>query len=83
MVKRRGHMDKSQQLPTLQQLRRAYKTITYNRVAEEAGVPLTIEYLTEIGGLVREEHALKVLQAFSRLVGRQYTFENVAVNIRR
>ena len=67
-------------LPTLQTLRR--KTpLTSREVAEAAGVPLRIEYVMEIGGVVTKEDAENVLAAFSRLTGRPYSLENVQVNL--
>ncbi len=68
-------------VPTLQQIRRTYKTITLREVADAAGVSPGVEYLMEIGGSVREEDATKILAAFSYLCGKQYTFEQVKVNI--
>lgn len=67
-------------LPTLQALRR--KTpLTAREVAETAGVPLRIEYVMEIGGLVSQQEAEKVLAAFSRLTGEPYSLTNVQVHL--
>jgi hypothetical protein len=57
-------------LPTLLALRR--KTPWTSRdVTEAAGMPLPIEYVMEIGGMV----------AFSRLTGQEYWLHNVSVNL--
>jgi hypothetical protein len=67
-------------LPTLQALRR--KTpLTAREVAEAAGVPLRIEYVMEIGGVVSQQEAEKVLAAFSRLTGETYSLTNVQVHL--
>ena len=59
-------------LPTLQETRRAHG-LTSRAVAEEAGVPLRVEYLLEIGGAVSRAEAQRVLQALSRLTQTPYT----------
>lgn len=56
--------------------------ITSQKLASVAGVPLHMEYLMEIGGLVDSQTAKQVLEAFSNLVGKTYTLENVEVNLR-
>lgn len=56
--------------------------ITSQELASAAGVPLYIEYLMEIGGRVDSQTAKQVLEAFSNLVGKTYTLENVEVNVR-
>ena len=73
------HFDPSR-LPTLQALRR--KTpLTAREVAEAAGVPLRVEYLMEIGALVSQQDAEKVLVAFSHLTGEPYSLKNVQVHL--
>ncbi len=54
---------------------------TSREVAEAAGVPLRIEYVMEIGGMVTTEDAEKVLAAFSQLTGQEYSLHNVSVNL--
>lgn len=66
--------------PLLQHLRRK-TNLTSRQVADEAGVPLRVEYLMEIGGIVTPEDAKKVLAAFSRLTGKQYSLQNVQVHL--
>lgn len=74
-----NHFDSSR-LPTMQALRR--KTpLTSRQVAEAAGVPLRVEYVLEIGGMVTQEDAEKVLAAFSRLTGEPYSLHNVQVQL--
>ena len=74
-----NHFDPSR-MPTLQTLRR--KTpLTSRQVAEAAGVPLRIEYLLEIGGIVTQGEAEQVLAAFSRLTGTEYSLHNVQVHL--
>jgi len=74
-----NHFDPSH-LPTLQALRR--KTpLTAREVAEAAEVPLRIEYVMEIGGMVSQQEAEKVLAAFSRLTGEVYSLTNVQVHL--
>jgi hypothetical protein len=41
------------------------------------------EYLVEIGGTVSLEVAKKVLHAFSELVGKKYTLEDVDVVLKQ
>jgi len=67
-------------LPTLQALRRKTQ-LSSREVAEAAGVPLRIEYVMEIGGVVDQEDAEKVLAAFSRLTGHEYSLKTVSVNL--
>src|SRR6266516_2555509 len=49
--------------------------------AEAAGVPLRIEYVIEIGGIVTQGEAEQVLTAFSRLTGQEYSLQNVQVHL--
>jgi len=64
--------------PTFQQLRRRCG-VTARQVAEAAGLPLREEYLIELGRPVSSEVAHNLLQAFSRLVGKPYTLEDVII----
>ena len=65
----------------LMRIRREHK-LTSAQLAEAAGVPLRVVYLCEIGGLVEEEEARKVLKALSRLTGKVYTLETIELNIK-
>jgi hypothetical protein len=67
-------------LPTLQDLRRKTQ-FTSRQVAEAARVPLRVEYAMEIGGIVTQENAKKVLAAFSHLTGTQYSLRDVQVHL--
>src|SRR5450755_541899 len=64
--------------PTLQTARREAH-LTSREVAEAAGVPLEIEYQMEIGGIVSQEDAEKILAAFSRLSGEACSLDTVQV----
>jgi hypothetical protein len=64
--------------PTLQAARREAH-LTSREVAEAAGVPLKIEYQMEIGGIVSQEDAEKILAAFSRLSGEACSLDTVQV----
>ena len=61
-----------ERLPTLQEVRREHG-LTSRALADEAGVPLRIEYLMEIGGTVSHADAQRVLQALFRLTHTRYT----------
>jgi hypothetical protein len=66
--------------PTLQTARREAH-LTSREVAEAAGVPLGIEYQMEIGGIVSQEDAEKILAALSRLSGETCSFASVQVSL--
>jgi len=68
--------------PTLMQVRRE-NDLTSRQLADAAGIPLREEYLAEIGGLVDEEDALKILEALCHLTSKHYTRKNVQINIRK
>lgn len=59
---------------SLRELREKY-SLTAQRVAEAAGVPLRIEYLMEIGGIIKREDAELVLDAIFRLTGVQCSID--------
>lgn len=67
--------------PTLLVARRAHD-IPSRTIAETAGVSLADEYLMEIGGMVSEEIATKVLAAFSKLTGTTYTLADISVSVK-
>ena len=56
--------------------------LTAGYLAQQAGVPLRVEYLCEIGGWVDEEDARKVLNALSASTGAYYSLETVSLNIK-
>ena len=62
--------------PTLMQLRRKLNLEAY-RVAEEAMLPLRIEYQMEIGVAVTREYAVRIMAALSRLAKQQFTIDDV------
>jgi len=70
------------ELPSLMQVRREHD-LTSRQLADAAGIPLRVEYVAEIGGLVEEMEAGLLLEAVSNLTGKQYTLKNVQVNIKR
>jgi len=67
---------------TLMQARRD-NNLTSRQLADVAGVPLRVEYVAEIGGLVEEMEAEQLLEALSHLAGKHYTLKDVQVNIKR
>ena len=71
-----------EEIQTLMQVRRE-NNLTSRQLADAAGIPLRVEYLAEIGGLVEEMEAGLLLEAVSNLTGKQYTLKNVQVNIKR
>ncbi len=62
---------------------RCQHDISSQVVAEQAGVPLREEYLLEIGVPVERQTALKILNAFSRLVNQTYTLDDIWVSIKK
>jgi hypothetical protein len=66
---------------TLMQVRRESK-LTSRQLANAAGVPLHVEYLAEIGGLVGKVEAESLLGALSHLTGKEYTLQNVQIAVR-
>ncbi|HLZ60428.1 MAG TPA: hypothetical protein VKR06_26080 [Ktedonosporobacter sp.] len=68
-------------LTDLLRIRREHN-LTSAQLAEVADLPLRVVYLGEIGGLVDEEDARKILKALSRLTGKIYTLETIALNIK-
>ncbi|HLZ62214.1 MAG TPA: hypothetical protein VKR06_35155 [Ktedonosporobacter sp.] len=56
--------------------------LTTAELAQEAGVPLRVAYLCEIGGWVDEEEARKVVNALSRLTEKFYTLEMLGLNLK-
>ena len=67
--------------PTLRDLR-ARSALSAAELARAAGVPLRVVYLAEIGGVVSQDEAARVLLAFSCLLGRPVTFRDVYMNVR-
>jgi hypothetical protein len=61
--------------PTVMEIRQAHQ-LTSQQVADEAGVPLRVAYLLEIGGLVHKREAGKVIAALATLTGEPYTVES-------
>jgi len=70
-----------EELPTLMKVRQAHD-LTSRQLADAAGVPLRVEYVAEIGGLVEEVDAGLLLEAVSNLTGKHYTLKNVQMNIK-
>ena len=62
--------------PTLLSLRHQTK-ITTQDIAQEAGVSISEAYVVEIGGFADREVAEKVIRAFSRLSGTEYTLDDI------
>jgi len=71
-----------EEIQTLMQVRRE-NNLTSRQLADAAGVPLRVAYLAEIGGLVEEIDAKLLLEALSKLTGKQYTLKDVQMNIKR
>ncbi|BCL82179.1 hypothetical protein ccbrp13_46440 [Ktedonobacteria bacterium brp13] len=74
--------------PTLLQLRREYNydkkhPISSSDLARAANLPLSVTYAVEIGGFVQRATAIKVLQAFSRLVGSNLHLSDIKVYTER
>ena len=67
-------------LPTLQALRRKH-ALTSRQLAEAVGVPLRVEYLMEIGGVVEQTDAEQILEALSHLTGERYSLNTVQVTL--
>ncbi|HTI14807.1 MAG TPA: hypothetical protein VL461_09590 [Dictyobacter sp.] len=65
--------------PTLLQLRRFYN-ITSAQLAQAAGVPLYQSYTVEVGGYTSRHIAERVLHAFSWLVKRRVTLNDVHIS---
>jgi hypothetical protein len=64
-------------------MRRRESGLTSEQVAEAAGLALAEEYRAEIGCVVESEVATRLLAAFSRLTGRNWTMEEAAINTRQ
>ena len=69
------------ELPTLMNIRQE-NNLTSRQLADAAGVPLRVAYLAEIGGLVEEIDAKLLLEALSKLSGKQYTLNTVQMNVK-
>lgn len=74
--------------PTLFQLRRTHNTktnqlITTKQLADMSGVELADVYMMELGRPTTQEHAEKVLRAFSLLTGKALSLSNISVIIKQ
>src|SRR5713226_4530382 len=58
-----------EEIQTLMQVRRE-NNLTSRQLADAAGIPLRVEYLAEIGGLVEEMEAGLLLEAISKLTSK-------------
>jgi len=65
----------------LMKIRQAHG-LTTRGLADEAGVPLRVAYLAEIGGNIDKEDAHKLLNALSRMTGKFYTLEMLGLNLK-
>ena len=68
-------------MQTLMDVRKA-SDLTSRQLADAAGVPLRVEYLAEIGGVIEEIDARRLLEALSNLTGKRYTVKDVEINVR-
>ena len=68
-----------QKKPTLLSIRQRTH-ISTQQLAREAGVSLTETYVVEIGGFTHEDVAKKVIAAFVRLSGMDYTLDDIRLH---
>jgi hypothetical protein len=61
--------------PTVGEVRQAHH-LTWQHIADTAGVPTRVAYVLEIGGLVSKPEACKVIAALSHLTGEPYTLDS-------
>ena len=64
----------------LMTIRQAHE-LTSKQVADKAGLPLRVDYVAEIGGLVAD--AKKIAQALSTLAGKQYPLEELGLALKK
>jgi hypothetical protein len=69
-------------ITNLMRTRQAHN-LTSRQVADQAGLPLHIEYTAEIGGPVEEEDASKIADALSVLAGKCYTLETLGLTLKK
>lgn len=56
--------------------------LTSEHVAQEAGLSLSEEYRAELGNAVEPEVAERLVAAFSRLTGKDWTVQETAIRVR-
>jgi predicted transcriptional regulator len=69
-------MQMNEKKPTLLSIKQR-TGITTEQLASEAGVTLGQAYTVEIGGFVDREIAERVIKAFTKLTGLQYTLDDI------
>jgi hypothetical protein len=66
----------------LMRIRQAHN-LTSRQIADKAGLPLRVEYVAEIGGLVAKEDASKIAEALSVLAGKRYTLDTLGLALKK
>ena len=69
-------------ITNLMRIRQAHN-LTSRQIADKAGLPLRIEYVAEIGGLIQEEDASKIANALSTLAGKHYPVETLGLALKK
>lgn len=66
----------------LMRIRQAHN-LTSRQVADQAGLPLRVEYVAEIGGLVGKEDGEKIAEALSDLTRKHYTLDALGLVLKQ
>jgi hypothetical protein len=69
-------------ITNLMKLRQEHN-LTSRQIADKAGLPLRVEYVAEIGGLIDKEDAHKIAGALSALTGKPYTLEALGLSLKK